>query len=129
MMAVETLRERITADPAALPARGLRPRDVDKFKENLEATYLIRLFAEFEAALRDVWANCYRRRSEPPARTLINSVAARCGVPDPDLEETHRVRNHRNTIVHEAQEEEEPVPLLEAKTILGRFLARLPPDW
>jgi hypothetical protein len=128
-LAVECLREATRADSGVLPQRGLRPRDADSFADNLEATYIIRLFAEFEAALRDVWASGYRRKSEPATRALIDSVATRCGVPQADLDDAHAVRTYRNILVHEGGEEAKPVAFADARSALGRFLARLPIDW
>lgn len=127
-LSVSYLRAGIAADPAALAGRGLRPRDADAFEENLAATYLIRLFGEFEAALRDLWTNGFRRRTEPPTRQLVDGVAARRGVPDPVLAEAHRVRRWRNAVVHEGEEDDD-IEFADARSALGEFLAWLPLDW
>jgi hypothetical protein len=128
-LADEYLGVGIKADPARLAARGLSPKDARNFSDNVEATYLIRLFAEFESALRDVWANGYNRTTEPPSRVLIDSVGARCNVSDADIEAVHRVREYRNLLVHEGDDGTEAVEFETAKGDLGRFLARLPLDW
>jgi hypothetical protein len=128
-LADEFLRAGIKADPTRLVERGLSPKDVNNFSDNVEATYFIRLFAEFESALRDVWANGYNRTTEPPTRVLIDSVGARCNVSDTDVEAVHRVREYRNMLVHEGDDGTEAVGFETAKSDLGRFLARLPLDW
>ena len=51
-LSVEALRTRVRADPARLQRERLTFADVDACFGNLEATYLIRLFAEFEVPLR-----------------------------------------------------------------------------
>lgn len=129
LLAVEYLRDGIRTDAGILKSRGLQTRDADNFVDNLEATYLLRLFAEFEAALRDVWANGYRRASSPAARVLIDSVATRCGVPQEDVDNVHTVRVYRNSLVHEGGEAAEPVAFSTARSALGKFIARLPLDW
>jgi hypothetical protein len=128
-LAVECLQRLAGLNPTLLADRGLRPRNVRAFADNMEATYLIRLFAEFEATLRDVWKNGYKRRTEPPTRSLIDGVAARCGVPRPDLNAVHVVRHYRNSTVHEEAREEQRVEFADARSHLGKFLARLPLDW
>jgi hypothetical protein len=129
LLAVEFLREGIRTQTEILEERGLRPRDADTFSDNLEPTYLIRLFAEFEAALRDVWANGFRRSSEPPMRVLIDSVAARRGIPEADRDDVHGVRTYRNNLVHEGGEDTVPVSFKESLSALGRFLSWFPLDW
>lgn len=128
-VSLEFLHEGVRTRPEALASRDLRPRDAIEFAENLEPTYLVRLFAEFESALRDVWAKGYRRKSEPAVRTLIDSVATRCDVSPTNLEVVHRIREFRNSIVHEGISGSLFVEFSEAKSALGKFLARLPLEW
>ena len=44
-------------------------RDVHTMSENLEGTYLIRLYAAFESGLRSYWSSL--RDKNPPAKVLI----------------------------------------------------------
>ncbi len=73
----------------------LRPADFRRFQLNLEATYLIRLFAEFESALRDAWKSVGR---DTQSRTfdLLDALASRSRVPEDVRREAHRVREYRN---------------------------------
>jgi len=125
----EFLKDGIREEPEVLSLRDLRPRDVDAYIKNLEPTYLVRLFAEFEAALRDLWRNGYRRKSDPLVRTLIDSVAVRCHISPANLKEVHRVRSFRNSVVHEGTLGSAEVEFGEARTALSKFLAMLPLNW
>ena len=64
-IADRVLRQALPGDPALLFGERLKPADARTFSENLAATYLLRLFAEFEAGLRDLWHNGDRRRGNP----------------------------------------------------------------
>ena len=59
----------------------LQVADYHNFRDNLEPTYLIRLFAEFEAGLREAWALAFRQTTSPRMRDLIDSFAARRLIP------------------------------------------------
>jgi hypothetical protein len=67
---------------------------------NLEATYLVRLFAVFEQALRDYWSKSLKRTTHPKTEDLINSIAARRRVHYQELQAVHHVRAFRNAVVH-----------------------------
>jgi hypothetical protein len=64
--AAELLEDRLQSDPAYLRSRDLGVPDADRMRRGLEATYLIRLYAVFEAALREVWAASFGKAAEPP---------------------------------------------------------------
>jgi hypothetical protein len=97
--------------------------------ENLEDTYFIRLYAVFEAGLRDAWRNVFRRRSRPRMEDLLNSMAALRSIPQTDLDRAHLVRRYRNASVHEGGEEVERIALGLARSALCLFFSRLPLDW
>ena len=80
--------------------RHLRRRDLHHFEAGLSATYLLRLFAQYEAALRSLWADHYGRPSSPPMQVLIERVGTRMGVPADRTRDVHAVRITRNAIVH-----------------------------
>lgn len=100
LLAVERLAEQIRTDPLLLKGE-LKPRDLSRAAELLEGTYIIRLFAEFETALRRFWTLV--RSTDPPGRTqdLIQGVAATCRIGNVELDGAHDVRKYRNTLVHE----------------------------
>ena len=63
VVAMTELRRRLAADPSVLTGQGLEKKYFDRAADNLDATYLIRLFAEFETGLREAWR--LARRSPP----------------------------------------------------------------
>jgi hypothetical protein len=120
------LRDEVRTDPSILPEE-VKVRDVRVMTEHLEGTYLVRLFAAFEAGLRTYWETV--RTTIPPSRDLIDGIAAMRRVPDPDRDEVHAVREYRNGLVHLADEPAEPIPLATARKALQTFFSRLPPEW
>lgn len=127
--ALGLLGDALRADPSFLRTAGLRPADARNLSENLEATYLVRMFAEFEAGLRDAWKNYFRRRSAVRTRDLLDRIAALRAVPTDYLDNPHAVRRYRNALVHEEAESAEPIPVARARSYLGSFFSRLPLDW
>ena len=89
--AVELLAERLRADPAFGADDEWRFRDARNLRANLEATFLIRLFAEFEAGLRDAWRNTFRRTTHPTMRDLLEAVARLRLIPQDWLDDAHEV--------------------------------------
>jgi len=107
----------------------IRTRDMEHASGRLEATYIIRLFAEFEAGLRT-----FLRRSrsrQPPSRTrdLTESVAARCRIPDEQREKVHAVREYRNSLLHERAGDIAPIPIADARSHLCSFFSFLARYW
>ena len=128
-LAVELLEERLRADPSFLTSRKLRRRLAFKVRYHLEFTYLIRLFAEFEAALRDVWRNAWKRPTEPPMKDLIDVFATKRLISRALADDVHRVRDYRNHLVHQGRAAIDPIPIHDAQALLSRFLSRLPNHW
>ncbi|HVA15140.1 MAG TPA: hypothetical protein VNF99_17970 [Stellaceae bacterium] len=127
--AIELLDERLKSDPSSLTARGLERRDADHVKANREATYLVRLFAVFESGLREAWEKAEKRRTHPTAADLLDAFAARTKMPSDRLNDAHRVRVYRNSIVHDVTATPQPTSLAEARRFLCRYFSFLPPDW
>lgn len=128
-LAAETLSEVLRINPRLLSQRQLRPRDLQKLSDNLEATFLVRLFAEFEAGLRDVWANCRRRATTPLMESVMNALAGWRSVPDVATENAHAVRAYRNSLVHEGGVAAAAVSIAQARSFLCTFFSRMPLDW
>ena len=119
-------------DPTILPSKSLfQPRDVRFTIQHIEKTYIIRLFAEFETAIRHFWSSS--RQTDPPYRTqdLIDGVAARTWVRPDRLENTHLVRRYRNEILHVDMDgnSEFTLSISDARQFLCQFLSYLPRDW
>ena len=124
--AVDQFLAALKSGTTTLPSKT-KQRDADAMSDNLEGTYLIRLFAAFESGLRSYWAAL--RDTSPPGKDLIDAIAARRKVPDELQHEVHEVRDYRNSLVHEGDEETAPVGLALARGRLCTFFARLPDRW
>jgi hypothetical protein len=107
----------------------LKLHDIRIASEHLEGTYIIRLFAEFEARLRLFWPTA--RGTDPPGRTrdLIDGVAATRRIPNGERTNAHAGREYRNVLVHVREEEVDPIPIAAARGHVCRFFAFLPPTW
>jgi hypothetical protein len=116
------------SDPAQIPpVARFRVRDVRDCHNDLERTYLIRMFAVFEVTLREFWMHVVGRRSHPPVTRVMDGIAARCRMPVGYLTLAHTVREFRNTLVHGGGGRS--VTLDEARSHLCRFLSSLPREW
>jgi hypothetical protein len=111
---------------SSLPA-NTKVNDADAMLANLEGTYLIRLYAAFEAGLRSYYASI--REKSPQTTDLINSVAARRQIPDDLRDKVHEVREYRNNLVHEGDEDISAVAIGNARSRLCTFFSWLPDDW
>lgn len=111
------------------------PRDLDAAAEQLEPTYLIRMWAEFETALRS-----YRRHitGDPDDRIgtegLINWTAGiRQGraISQDVRDDVHEVHEYRNSLVHERDDQDPPaaIPIVVARRRLNTYLQKLPERW
>jgi hypothetical protein len=125
-LATNNLLQAAQRDPGVLQG-DLRYRDITHASERLDGTYVIRLFAEFETGLRLYWDSV--RDTNPRTRDLLNGVAALCGIPDEQRENAHLVRAYRNSLVHEREEEVEPLPVALARGYLCHFFSFLPHRW
>lgn len=113
-------------DPTILKG-GVTYRDVLDASHALEGTYIIRLFAEFETGLRLFWDSV--RDSNPRTRDLLEGIAAMRSIPEEQRDNAHLVREYRNSLVHEREEEGEAIPIATARGYLCRFFSYLPPKW
>lgn len=124
--AAERFLEVALVDPTILK-ENLRFGEINAATINLEGTYVIRLFAEFETGARQYWAANWA--TEPKTIDLLNGLAARCGIPDTQRDNANLVREYRNGLVHERDEELEVVPIAKARNYLCHFFSFLPPHW
>jgi len=131
-LAVDRFRAQILQTPDILSAVQTNLKHLRQASENLEGTFLVRLFAAFEAALRSF----DRARHRDPNRiqdaaVLIDVTAGRRsqGIPSAVREGAHAVRRVRNYWAHEADELPEPLTLAEARARLQKYLSFLPEKW
>src|SRR5438128_106655 len=125
---VDRSLEHVRKDPSILTG-DLRVREIERAAEFLEGTYLVRLFAEFETALRTYFQKA--RHRAPPSRTrdLLESIAARRRIPQEQLRNVHAVRDYRNVLVHEREGDFELMTISEARSHLCVYFSFLPRDW
>jgi hypothetical protein len=124
--AADRLLKAALADPTIL-LENLRHREIARASQNLEGTYVVRVFAEFESRARQYWEANWP--TYPKTVDLLDGLAARCGIPDTQRDNAHRVRDFRNSLVHERDEKTEGVPMAIARSYLCRFFSFLPPRW
>lgn len=113
-------------DPTIL-RRDIRRQDVERASRNLESTYVIRLFAEFESGAREFWAT--KRATHPRTSDLLDSICGLQKIPDDFRDNAHLVRKHRNSLVHERGESSQELSIDGVRSSLCTFFAFLPLEW
>jgi hypothetical protein len=124
--AANHFRQAALSDPTILQ-EGVQPREIILASRSLEGTYVIRLFAEFEIGVRQYWSANWD--TDPKTVDLLNGLAARCGIHDSLRDNAHLVRDYRNALVHEREDQPEAVPIAVSRGYLCRFFSFLPPQW
>jgi hypothetical protein len=125
-LAVDHLR--VVALPRPDILRGaFKIGEIDDASSLLEGTYIIRLYAEFEAGLRSFWEAS--RDTEPRMSQLLDLVASGQGIPDDELVNAHKARTYRNDLVHHRHREANPILLATFRRYLCMYFRHLPPSW
>jgi hypothetical protein len=131
-VAVDRLKAALVATPDLLKKKDAARRYLRDADRNLEGTYLVRLFAAFEAALRSY----DRAKHNDPTRNedasvLIDSIGGRRGqgISAAVRAGAHAVRRVRNYWAHENDAALEPMPITDARARLQTYLSWLPDDW
>jgi hypothetical protein len=126
-LAASRLLDEGRRNPTVLKS-GVLHRDVVNASRDLEGTYFIRLFAEFETGLRQYWETV--SNTHPKTKDLLDSLAARCRIGDDQRDNAHRVREYRNSLVHEREDEEvDAIGIAEGRGYLCTFFSFLPREW
>ncbi|HZK82436.1 MAG TPA: hypothetical protein VFC46_15245 [Humisphaera sp.] len=124
--AAERFSQGALDDPGILQG-NLRHGEIVLALKNLEGTYIIRLFAEFESGAREYWDAKWA--TDPKAVDLLDGLAARCRIPVMQTDSAHSVRDYRNALVHERDNKPDVVPIDKARSYLCHFFSYLPPRW
>ena len=124
--AADRLIVEVAHDPDILK-RDVKPRDLDIASELLEITYVIRIFAEFEAGLRQFWSTT--RKTRPPTEVLIDRIAALRSVAEAVLMKAQEVRDSRNGFIHAREGRIEAIPIADIRSHLCQFFGHLPNEW
>lgn len=101
-LAVSAMMDRVARDPTLLDPTDVRPTHLHQCFAHLERTYTLRLFSEFEGALRSILARLQSHPPSPRARIydLMNSFASKLSIPYDALRLAHEVREYRNAMAH-----------------------------
>ena len=126
-LSMDRLRQH-AAENQLLLTGDLRFRDIDNASNRLEGTYLVRLFSEFEIALKH-FLKAKKLRQPSKAEPLINRVQDRVGISNDATDDVHKVRDYRNTLVHDVDDPADPVTLRDATNFLSTFLSWLQRTW
>jgi hypothetical protein len=129
VVARNSLMTALQKDPSTLTNEGLEHADFLALRNNLDSTYLIRIFAEFEAGLRQYWKQHRERSTVPKVASLIRSISARRDVHHRDMTNVDRVRRYRNKLIHDEDSEAHAAEVGEARKFLCVFFGKLPEDW
>jgi hypothetical protein len=130
-IAVDRLKSVVAHDPGVLGGDS-KPANLGAADRNLEGTYLVRLFAEFESALRSYDR---ARHGDPTRETeasiLIDTIGGRRGqgISANVRQGAHAVRRVRNHWAHERDAMPDPMSIAEARARLQAFLSWLPDGW
>jgi hypothetical protein len=130
-IAVDRLKAAVADDPTVL-MNDPTPANLSVAGRNLEGTYLVRLFAEFESALRSYDR---ARHNDPTLKTdasiLIDTIGGRRGqgISANVRQGARAVRRVRNHWAHERDATSERMSIAEARARLQHFLSWLPEEW
>jgi len=120
-----------SAQPGFSLPEGTKPQHLYQAAEELERTYLIRMWAVFEAAWVSFWRHRTGQAGTIKAMHLIQwaeGVQEGHKAADDVTANVNRVRLYRNFLVH-GDHPAPRVPIGDAKTYLNRHLVKLPDQW
>ncbi|HEY7429088.1 MAG TPA: hypothetical protein VH682_32975 [Gemmataceae bacterium] len=133
LTAASLLEEKLNADPGYGNRHGWRQKAGKDFEVNLEATYIVRMYAEFEAALRDYWKTHKGKDTHPKMVQLLNEAIPDQHFPQDCIDNADDVREYRNFLVHDIEEDLPtdmvPFTVQETKRYLCAYIACLDPKW
>jgi hypothetical protein len=132
LAAVERLVAEVAATPDLLKPNPVAREHLRDAHANLEGTYLVRLFAAFEAALRSY----DRAKHNDPNRmtdasVMIDQIGGKRGrgIQTGIRQRAHDVRRVRNYWAHETDENPESMTIDQARARLQAYLHELPDEW
>jgi hypothetical protein len=108
--------------------RDLKRLDINRASQSLEGTYIVRLFSEFEVALKQ-YLRTSGTKVPKDAKPLINRIASRVKFSGPILDNAHLVRLYRNRLIHDRPAESGSLTIRTVTSYLCTFMSRLPADW
>ena len=131
-VAVARLQTQLNADPTTVADETGVREHLALAQANLEGTYIIRMFAAFEAALRSYDRSLFDDADrETKAATMIDQLGSkkRLKVRSQILEGVHRVRRVRNFWAHDSDADPGAMPIDRVRGLLQSYLDRFPKEW
>jgi hypothetical protein len=129
-VAAGLLRDRLSQEPGFMNREEWTRIPATTLIEELEKTFLVRIYAVFESGLRDYWKNYRGKSTRPQMRVLLLNVATYDLVPQDWLDDAVVVQLYRNILVHDDDGKVvNRVSVSGAKKTLCRFFSRLPDRW
>ena len=109
----------------------LAPTEIYSAEQNLDATYLIRMYSVFERAVDSFWRQMPGNGDrEVKGNILIDEVGDAQSMADDVINATQEVRSHRNHLVHRRIKDHAGAMTIEAASRdLLTYLSRLPATW
>jgi hypothetical protein len=130
--AVNRLRAAVAAAPDLLKNDRVAREYLSRADKNLDGTYIVRLFAAFEAALRSY----DRAKHDDPTREtksaiMIDEIGGKRGrgIQPGIRQRAHDVRQVRNFRAHDEDAVPAPMTVDEARARLQAYLHELPDEW
>jgi hypothetical protein len=97
---------------------------------NLEGTYIVRVFAVFDAALRSYDRHHFNDpERETKVATMIDQLGSLRKVPEAIRNGVHRARRVRHYWAHELEEYPGPMSLARVRGYLHNYLEHFPKTW
>jgi hypothetical protein len=131
--AATLLGEELKKNPSFGDAHGWSNTAGKGFQNNLEATFIVRLYAEFEATLRDYWEKYRERDTRPPMYQLLRHAIPDQRFRQDDIDNADDVRIYRNHLIHDSEDEPPEeivvVSVRDAELYLRTYLSRMHYDW
>jgi hypothetical protein len=130
--AVDRLKSQVDADASLIADEAWVREHLSRASANLEGTYIVRMFAAFEAALRSYDRHIFNDlERETKSSILIDQLGSknRLKVRTQIREGVHRVRRIRNYWAHDTDEDLEPMPIDRVRGLLQSYLDRFPNHW
>jgi hypothetical protein len=106
---------------------GTTLSELARCRDKLEINYILRLFSEFEAAIRSYWVRTVRN-SAPGMQVLMNRIADRLNMAAVDRAAAHAIRDYRNQVIHQNPRTLE-YTYGDCAKALGTDLRWLPQNW
>jgi hypothetical protein len=130
-IAVDQLKSTVAHDPTVLNKEP-KPENLRTADMNLEGTYVVRLFAALESALRSYDRAGHNDPTlENTASILIDTIGGRRGqgISANVRQGAHAVRRVRNHWAHEGDATPDLMSIATARARLQAFLSWLPDEW